>query len=490
MRAPCLDRIVRFMRRLARDEGGAVLIYVSIGMTLFMGFAALVIDGGRIFAVDTEMQSAADALALAGAAELDGTTGAQDRAILAMTNMVQNDQRFADGAHAITDFGTPVFLSALPDDDLPLSDATVADGDEDSRFVQVTLATRDVDSIFATVIGGEEETATGAVAVAGFTSAVCQFTPLFMCNPYEGTGESLLDKVGDPAEQRKLIELKRSGSGAKYKPGNFGFLESIADDTKFRESLAKIDPGACFRSDGVNTKPGSTVSARQPLNTRFDLWEGSFNNPSKYRNNASYRPARNVTKGMVAPNSGQVCNPDPQPTAMAFPVDSSFNTNRMGTGDWGGAAQFNQYWSINHPTVTTKPNAWSSSNLPSRYEVYRWEIDNNKITNNWSLSPKGENGNPQCSSSTVSDTPDRRVIYAAVINCTEHDSELNGGSGDDIPVVAFVKMFMALPMSKTAGHTKDDEGVAADNTLYVEMIDIVKPGTDDAVVHDIVQLYR
>ena len=29
-----------------------------------------------------------------------------------------------------------------------------------------------------------------------------------------------------------------------------------------------------------------------------------------------------------------------------------------------------------------------------------------------------------------------------------------------------------------------------DDTLYVEMVDIVQPGVDDEVVHDIVQLYR
>ena len=29
-----------------------------------------------------------------------------------------------------------------------------------------------------------------------------------------------------------------------------------------------------------------------------------------------------------------------------------------------------------------------------------------------------------------------------------------------------------------------------DDTLYVEFIDVVSPGTDDEVVHDVVQLYR
>ncbi len=120
--------ICGFSRRLARDESGAALIYVSIALTVFMGFAALVIDGSRLFALDTELQSAADAIALAGAAELDGNADAQDRAILAMNNLVQNADTFGNDPAAIagaTEY-TPRFLSALPDDDQPISDATVA----------------------------------------------------------------------------------------------------------------------------------------------------------------------------------------------------------------------------------------------------------------------------------------------------------------------------------------------------------------------------
>src|SRR5881396_3894914 len=94
-------RMQAFGRRLARDERGAVLIYVSLALTVFMGFTALVIDGGRLFTLDTEMQSAADALALAGAAELDGNSDAITRADKAMgkasgvTALVQNNQTFA-----------------------------------------------------------------------------------------------------------------------------------------------------------------------------------------------------------------------------------------------------------------------------------------------------------------------------------------------------------------------------------------------------------
>ena len=83
-------RVLGFGRRLARDESGAALIYVSIALTVLMGLAALVVDGSRLFTLHTELQSAADAIALAGAAELDTGAGAIDRAETAMANLVQN----------------------------------------------------------------------------------------------------------------------------------------------------------------------------------------------------------------------------------------------------------------------------------------------------------------------------------------------------------------------------------------------------------------
>src|SRR5919109_3022864 len=178
------QQLCELARRLARDEGGAALIYVSIALTVFMGFAALVIDGSRLFTLDTEMQSAADALALAGAAELDGSAGARARADAAMNNLVQNNQTFATGAHAITGY-TRRFLDELPaSDGDPITSDFVAANDADTRFVEVTVTTRSIDTFFAPAIGGAQTAGTSAVAVAGFTQAVCKFTPLFICNPY------------------------------------------------------------------------------------------------------------------------------------------------------------------------------------------------------------------------------------------------------------------------------------------------------------------
>ncbi|HJR20545.1 MAG TPA: hypothetical protein VJ822_02930, partial [Dongiaceae bacterium] len=455
---------------------------------------------------DTELQSAADAIALAGAAELDGSAGAIDRAENAMADLVQNSQTFGIGAAALTAY-EPRFLSSLPASDAdPITDDLVldpldADSDGAARFVEVRIIDadrREIDSMFATAIGGDQTTAAGATAVAGFTSAVCKFTPLFMCNPFEEDDASLAhftEQFDTTAERRRIIALKKSGSGASYTPGNFGFLESeIGPGAKaLGESLASVEPAACFRQDGVETKTGSTNSVHKAINVRFDLYANGI--PGSWKSSSEFRPSTNVTKGYLQTGGGgggggNPCNVDLDTSsplkAMGFPIDTAIGSNRMGNGTW----DFEAYWDLNHGnrdgvyngTTDGNTTGWDNSNLPARYDVYRWEIDNSQIPNKSTAG--GENGNPRCSSAAVSDEPDRRIIYAAVINCVEHD--LHGGSGDTIPALTFLKMFITQPMTKLPGTGHTDE----DNTLYVEMIDIVKPGVDDEVVHDIVQLYR
>jgi Flp pilus assembly protein TadG len=533
------QRMRAFGKSLVRDERGAVLVYVSIALTVFMGFAALVIDGGRLFTLNTEMQSAADALALAGAAELDGTTDAIDRADLAMANLVQNSEIFGNGASAITVSDvTKRYLTALPDDDSqPLSDADefVTTDDTLARFVQVNVTQRDVNTIFAPAIGGDDTAGTGAVAVAGFTQAVCKFTPLFICNPYEDDGittyAQYAAKIEDPNERRRLIELKAApGGGAgstSYFPGNFGFLESpIGHGAKgLGQSLGLVDPGACFRQDAVGLRTGNITSAGRGLNTRFDLYENNFKNEAT---DSGYRPAKNVVKGYLAKNgkTGNAgCPPEPDPNAplhsMGMPRDNCFalgtcsslgeEANRFGDGMWS----FRAYWDMNHGNRNGDltddgpyPNSWSDANPPSRYDVYRWEIGTdsegnpilgsdpngsnvpNKFNAPAPLNP-GENGNPSCgTSATESDGIDRRILYAAVLNCKslEVHGGCNSNGGANCPPVqalAFVKMFVTQPMSVTGPSNNEVDG-----SLYVEMTGIVTPGIDDEVIHDIVQLYR
>jgi Flp pilus assembly protein TadG len=69
--------------RILRDESGQTLISVALSLTCILGFVGLATDVGTMFHAKRNMQIAADAAAIAGAAELpygttDMTTAAQD----------------------------------------------------------------------------------------------------------------------------------------------------------------------------------------------------------------------------------------------------------------------------------------------------------------------------------------------------------------------------------------------------------------------------
>jgi hypothetical protein len=66
------------------------------------------------------------------------------------------------------------------------------------------------------------------------------------------------------------------------------------------------------------------------------------------------------------------------------------------------------------------------------------------------------------------------VLYAAIINC--QSLGLAGGSHSNVPVAAFAKLFLTLPLQRSQ------------TDLYVELVGLVKPGDDSNF--EMVQLYR
>ena len=88
----------------------------------------------------------------------------------------------------------------------------------------------------------------------------------------------------------------------------------------------------------------------------------------------------------------------------------------------------------------------------------------------------GENGSPMYYSGAEAPDIKRRVMPIAVINCIA-DGPLNGNT-DDVPVVAFAKMFLT--------HAAES---GTKQTIYAEVIGALQPGVDSEL-HDIIQLYR
>src|SRR6478735_11382507 len=81
-----LDRYGRRASAFWRDTDGLMAPYVAVMLPVLVGFALLALDTSRRMSLQTQMQAAADSLALAGARELNKQAGAESRAISAMVN--------------------------------------------------------------------------------------------------------------------------------------------------------------------------------------------------------------------------------------------------------------------------------------------------------------------------------------------------------------------------------------------------------------------
>jgi Flp pilus assembly protein TadG len=484
-----MTELARKLRALAtafwRDTSGVILPYVTLLLVVIVGTSVLALDGARYMSLQSQLQNGADALALAGAAELDQTSNAITRATNAINNLVTNSTIFGTGDAANVQVSSIQFLSSLPASDATaISAANVTTDPTLAQFVRVTVTPVTLNTILpATFFGGTNSVTAGAEATAGFPNeVVCNFPPVFICNPYETSGMSdaaatsaFRTAMATPATLQQQLRVDDSKTG----PGQFGFLippDGCTGASCLQDWIARTSPQACYSKASVSLNTGMKTAVNAAFNVRFDIKTGSLT-PS-----AAYAPATNVRKGWTLQNNktdwcsfsqaalssgwtyttptywnnanacGQNTSSAPSPKApMALPRDTGFITGTLtgiqGDGNWNCDA----YWKNNH--TSSAPSGCTASNPTiSRYQVYQYELNNAGVLNEASQYKAAtcttpETGSPQCGVGTGVSTPDRRNIVVAVINCLAHSAQMTGGStAQNIPVAAFAKYFMTQPV--------------------------------------------
>src|SRR6478736_4791201 len=151
-----IKRIVRLIKVLKDDTTGIILPYVTMMLVVIIGVALLALDGARYMSLQTQLQNGADALALAGAAELDRLPDAQTRAVRAIENLLANSTLFGRDAAKTVQVARIDFYSRLPPTDAqPLSEGVPARDGTDTRFVSIAVRPVTLNSILpASFFGG------------------------------------------------------------------------------------------------------------------------------------------------------------------------------------------------------------------------------------------------------------------------------------------------------------------------------------------------
>lgn len=576
MKTGGLISAAKLRRRLLSSTRGSMTIPGLIFFTVLMAVGGLAIDMQRLYGVHGTMQAFVDDVALAAAAELDGQGTALSRSFNAACGTVCGGSvgPLVSGPVNSAQFATTTtltirritFLQSIGVDpgplaptptmqDVPLctfedtTDDGVANGTwtpggcntnatlaQDARFVEIVAQPRTVSyivlpiaNVFGQVFGtGQLEASLRLRATAGFRRAICNNTPLMVCNPAEvlslpfpqgGTGADF-----DPVLWNgRQILARVQGSG--WEPPNFGLLDNYPGSgaNEMQEAMARVSPGTICTEDQVTIKTGvNTGPVRFGMNVRFDWYLGDM---GKNSNNAEYRPAPGVVKGMQ-PGAGAngACNPAVSDMSVPLPRDNCFmasptpgagtgclaynGENRFGDGQWARQA----YWDANHPT-TEPPAGYIAAVSPAnptggwtRYQTYRYEVETFGAQVNL---PSDENGAPACYSGGTSPNlqrdQDRRLLYVAVVNCLEHGpSGTNTLGRGPVPVKAYAKVFMTEPVGNTDWDnrsrvvTNPDDGTTYTitwgdvdiNDMMIEVVDVVRPNDESGHLHVYPVLYR
>jgi Flp pilus assembly protein TadG len=391
-----------------RDCSGGVAIYTALVMTVMVGAGAVAVDVGRMVVLQTQMQNAADSAALSAVTQLDGTTGARNRARTIAETTIRNMSGLSTGG-TLPVSSVEFFSQISPS-------VTTAGTDLDASFVRVTLTPQSIDALSAPLLRLiSSGTVSGNVTLAATATAttapiICNAPPFMICDPSETGGASA--DVRDPANIGRQMLIKPGGGGG-FTPGNFGLL-CVPDSSggtdcgasAINDALASVTPAQCY-DRLVTTATGSkTNEVRNGLNARFD--QGT---------NTPHNPAGNV---------------------INYPRDPDISGGVFyGNGSWDATG----YWMAKHGGAAL-PAALTGA---SRFQVYLYELNkpfarNGKRTifpapstppSGYTLvTPPSANVPVASSPSQMSDNnfdgvpettpvanPKRRVVQAAILQC-------------------------------------------------------------------------
>ena len=502
-------------RNLLQSNKGSVAPTVALSLVGLVAAGGIAFDYARLASMDTELQNAADQAALAAATQLDGQTRAIERATAAAVSLIQNNTRMANDGNAsgveITINPVLTFYLTKADAETDTNGFTDVTRFADAHFVKVGVNPRRAFYALTPIVAAVQSGNIGAEAVAGLGSAICKVPPLMICNPTPGTPFD-----ADAWRGRGIRSVANQGN--QWSAGGFGYLSVGGIDTpSTQEAMAFENPTmTCQNIDTGQVDTGNPTPAITAANTRFDIYDYGGGTLSPCVTDGACPAALNVTKDVIRPNNANGNNacklhssgwhlptnrysPSSASTlgaydptiatdangvdAMGLPRDLCHYTSygsacpgtdaRLGNGNWGRFDYWNKYhqgeaWPTGTPDWRTM----------TRYEVYRWEIDNNHIPGtaghqiNTSIGTDRQHGAPVCNLAVPDPARDRRVFTVAVVN---NCSSLHGTS-TPAQIGSWIQIFFVEPGLNGRGNGETN------GEIYMEVIGNANVGATGQVL--------
>lgn len=263
-----------------QSEQGAVAVVVAVTLVVVLGFAALAIDVGAIYAEKAQLQNGADATALAIAGECA-------KGVDCPTEMTDPDNRLADDN--ANDDSSGVFSVTQPNSNTVRvetnAQATGSTDDSFSLFFARVLGNE------SAVIHADAEASWGppsAATTLPWTASECVFKH-FLTPSQLSSLSSTGTFTGYPSDEHILLRYDENTPTFPdceeqngYRPGGFGWLETNSGCSTDIDLSATVDgqPGNHFPNQPHNVcdELHSTIMDEPALIPLFDSNTGNGNN--------------------------------------------------------------------------------------------------------------------------------------------------------------------------------------------------------------------
>lgn len=423
---------------------GNVLVLTAFALFVLMGMAAIAVDLSHAETNKTRLQNLADALALSAAISLNrqessGTiSDIEEYAENYAKTVTLPDFKSASGNNEVT-LTTADFDFTFATNWSPTSGWVAADAIDGAHFARVvTKNPLNLATWFARVINFNNM-AVSASAVAGTTPIVpcSDVLPVIACANVNNSKPKSADAVCGTGGKcfgyaMNTVFCFKASSGNKSNlncpavssdymggpqgiSGNFGWM-SVGNGAKSINDCAAGNPGCQIQfctnyaaSATISSQTGNIAAIEQGFNTRFDIYKGSYTDPTQY----------------------------PPDYIVGYAPSSTTADNKTRSAD-----------NANNITIPQPPNVQAISTTTSN--------PTNLYVNNYK--PLIDSG----ATSDATNTPqnNRRVLAAPFIDCTQVQKTKGGFTVPSSAVVGWGCLFITQPMP-----------TGSPTSIYAELID-------------------